>query len=266
MKAFGWAPPEFVHLSIFLKPSGKGKMSKREAAQTLKDGFSIFLGDLQNLGYLPEGVANWIALMGWSYDDRTEFFTLADLIEKFSLERLNPSPAAINFTKLDHFNGLHIRSLSPEDLAGRVRPFLEAAGYSVDPDRLLRIAPIIQERLVTLDDAVQMAGFFFQAEVHPEPADLAGAKMSPAESAAALRRAYDLIAGVDDIKLETVEPCMRLLADELGLSSGQLFGMIRVAVTGQRVSPPLFQSLEIIGKPLTLQRLEQAIVLLNEMA
>ena len=266
LKAFGWAPPEFVHLSIFLKPSGKGKMSKREAAQTLKDGFSIFLGDLQNLGYLPEGVANWIALMGWSYDDRTEFFTLADLIEKFSLERLNPSPAAINFTKLDHFNGLHIRSLSPEDLAGRVRPFLEAAGYSVDPDRLLRIAPIIQERLVTLDDAVQMAGFFFQAEVHPEPADLAGAKMSPAESAAALRRAYDLIAGVDDIKLETVEPCMRLLADELGLSSGQLFGMIRVAVTGQRVSPPLFQSLEIIGKPLTLQRLEQAIVLLNEMA
>jgi len=266
LKAFGWEPPEFVHLSIFLKPSGKGKMSKREAAQAVKDGFSIFLGDMQDLGYLPEGVVNWIALMGWSFDDRSEFFNLADLIEKFSLDRLNPSPAAINFTKLDHFNGLHIRSLSPGDLAGRVTPFLEAAGYSVDSDRLLRIAPIIQERLVTLDDAVEMAGFFFQDKIHPKPADLVGAKMTPAESAAALSRVYDLLAGLDDFQLETVEPRMRLLTDELELSSSQLFGMIRVAVTGQRVSPPLFQSIEIIGKPLTLQRLKQAIALLEEMA
>lgn len=265
IRAFGWELPTFVHLSIFLKPSGKGKMSKREAAQAMKDGYSIFIGDLQDLGYLPEAVVNWVALMGWSFDDRTEFFTLADLIEKFSLDRLNPSPAAINFSKLDHFNGLHIRRLTPDELAVRIKPFLERAGYQVDLELLTRIAPIIQERLVTLDDAVDMAGFFFRDTFGCQPADLVGQNMTPAESARALQRVYELIAGLDDVKLETVEPRMRLLADEMGLSAGQLFGIIRVAVTGQKVSPPLFQSAEIIGKPLILERLKAAIETLEKM-
>lgn len=265
IRAFGWELPAFVHLSIFLKPSGKGKMSKREAAQAMKDGYSIFIGDLQDLGYLPEAVVNWVALMGWSFDDRTEFFTLADLIEKFSLDRLNPSPAAINFSKLDHFNGLHIRRLTPDELAVRIKPFLERAGYQVDLELLTRIAPIIQERLVTLDDAVDMAGFFFRDTFGCQPADLVGKNMTPAESARALQRVYELIAGLDDVKLETVEPRMRLLADEMGLSAGQLFGIIRVAVTGQKVSPPLFQSAEIIGKPLILERLKDAIETLEKM-
>lgn len=265
IRAFGWELPAFVHLSIFLKPSGKGKMSKREAAQAMKDGYSIFIGDLQDLGYLPEAVVNWVALMGWSFDDRTEFFTLADLIEKFSLDRLNPSPAAINFSKLDHFNGLHIRRLTPDELAVRIKPFLERAGYQVDLELLTRIAPIIQERLVTLDDAVDMAGFFFRDTFGCQPADLVGKNMTPAESARALQRVYELIAGLDDVKLETVEPRTRLLADEMGLSAGQLFGIIRVAVTGQKVSPPLFQSAEIIGKPLILERLKDAIETLEKM-
>lgn len=265
IRAFGWELPTFVHLSIFLKPSGKGKMSKREAAQAMKDGYSIFIGDLQDLGYLPEAVVNWVALMGWSFDDRTEFFTLADLIEKFSLDRLNPSPAAINFSKLDHFNGLHIRRLTPDELAVRIKPFLERAGYQVDLELLTRIAPIIQERLVTLDDAVDMAGFFFRDSFGCQPSDLVGQNMTPAESARALQRVYELIAGLDDVKLETVEPRMRLLADEMGLSAGQLFGIIRVAVTGQKVSPPLFQSAEIIGKPLILERLKAAIETLEKM-
>jgi len=111
IRAFDWEEPEWVHLSIFLKPSGKGKMSKRESSSLMKDGYSIFLNELKSLGYLPEAVVNWIALMGWSYDDHTEFFTLDDLVAKFSLDRCNPAPAAINFSKLDHFNGLHIRSL-----------------------------------------------------------------------------------------------------------------------------------------------------------
>jgi len=117
VRSFGWEEPEWVHLSVFLKPSGKGKMSKREAADLVKDGYSIFIKDLRGLGYLPEAVVNWIALMGWSYDDHTEFFTLKDLVDKFSLDHLNPAPAAINFTKLDYFNGLHIRSLPLTELA-----------------------------------------------------------------------------------------------------------------------------------------------------
>jgi glutamyl-tRNA synthetase len=266
LRAFGWNSPEFIHLSIFLKPSGKGKMSKRETAQIMKDGYSIFLGDLQQLGYLPEGVVNWVALMGWSYDDRTEFFRLSDLVEKFSLDRLNPSPAAINFTKLDHFNGLHIRSLDAEDLARRVRPFIEAAGYKTDLDTLRKIAPIIQERLVTLDDAIEMAGFFFREEVEPAPTELIGSKMTVSESLDAVRKAVEVLSALPEITLETAEPPMRLLAEELGLNAGQLFGILRVAVTGQKVSPPLFQSMQIIGKTKVLERLKRAIQLLENVS
>ncbi len=110
-RAFGWKEPIWVHLSVFLKPSGKGKMSKRDAAELIKDGHSIFIKELEQLGYLPEAVVNWIALMGWSFDDHTEFFSKDELIDKFSLERLNPSPAAINFQKFDYFNANHIRML-----------------------------------------------------------------------------------------------------------------------------------------------------------
>jgi glutamyl-tRNA synthetase len=263
--AFGWKQPEWVHLSLFLKPSGKGKMSKRDAANLMKDGYSIFIGDLKQLGYLPEAVVNWMALMGWSYDDHSEFFGMDDLIEKFSLAKLNPAPAAINFTKLDHFNGLHIRNLRREELARRTLPFFEAAGYAVDEKKLAMIAPIIQERLVTLDEAPEKAGFFFQEEVHPAPGELVGKNLTPAESALAAQRAYDLLAGLPEINVETAERPMRALAEELGLNPGQLFGILRIAVTGQSVSPPLFESMEIIGKAKVLARVQQAIGMLESL-
>jgi len=121
--SYGWKQPEWVHLSVFLKPSGKGKMSKRDKELMRLTGQSIFVKDFSELGYLPEAVVNWIALMGWSFDDHTEFFTMQDLIEKFDIDRLNPSPAAIDFKKLDHFNGLHIRALSKKELAQRLIPY-----------------------------------------------------------------------------------------------------------------------------------------------
>ncbi len=265
IRAFGWDVPEFAHLSIFLKPSGKGKMSKREKADVMKDGHSIFVGDLQDLGYLPEGVLNWIALMGWSYDDRTEFFEMTDLIEKFSLEKLNPSPAAINFSKLDHFNGLHIRNLKTADLAERLKPFFENAGYQTDDEMLLRIAPIIQNRLVTLDDALAMAGFFFKDQIQPNPEDLVGSQMTADKSAAAVRRAREMLAGLPTITKDVAEPQMRQLAEALDLSPGQFFGILRASVTGQKVSPPLFESMEIIGKTRVLERLDLAIQLLEHL-
>ena len=265
IRAFGWDVPEFAHLSIFLKPSGKGKMSKREKADVMKDGHSIFVGDLQDLGYLPEGVLNWIALMGWSYDDRTEFFELTDLIEKFSLEKLNPSPAAINFSKLDHFNGLHIRNLKSADFSERLKPFFENAGYQIDDEMLVRIAPIIQNWLVTLDDALAMAGFFFKDQIEPNPQDLVGSQMTADDSMAAIRRARELLAGFPTITKEAAEPQMRQLAEALGLVPGQLFGILRSAVTGQKVSPPLFESMEIIGKTKVLERLGRAIQLLEHL-
>ena len=266
LRAFGWQMPEFVHLSVFLKPSGKGKMSKRETADAMKDGYSIFVKDLDALGYTPEGVVNWISLMGWSYDDHTEFFTLNDLVEKFSLEHLNPAPAAINFSKLDHFNGTHIRVLPQAELARRIKPFFVAAGYTVDDARLLKIVPIIQERLVTLDDCLAFAGFFFQETVQPNPDDLLGSKMSAAESADVARQALKVLETVPEFTKDGLETPLRLFVEGLGLGAGQVFGILRAAVTGQKVSPPLFESMEIIGRQVVLERMRRAVQMLDELA
>lgn len=265
IRSFGWDEPVWLHLSVFLKPSGKGKMSKREAAQIGKSGRSIFVKDLEGLGYLPEAVVNWIALMGWSYDDRTEFFTMPELIEKFDIERLNPAPAAINFTKFDHFNGLHIRSLEVSDLADRIMPSLSSAGYHMDRESLLKIIPLIQKRITTLGEAADMINFLF-LDVHPEPEQLVGKKMSPVESETAMREVHRVLGALPEINPETAELPLRSLADELGLKAGQLFGILRVAVTGRTVSPPLLESMAILSKTKVMERIQNAIVALESIA
>ncbi len=262
-RAFGWQEPKWIHLSVFLKPSGKGKMSKREAADLIEDGKSIFIKDLLELGYLPEAVINWIALMGWSYDDHTEFFTLPDLVEKFSIQKLNPSPAAINFSKLDHFNGMHIRSLAVADLASRLKPFFEKAGYQVDEAVLRKITPIIQERLVTLDDALPLAAFFFEERVFPIVEQLIAKKMDLAGTLEIARKILDVLEAAPDVEVDHVEPPLRELVEKTGLKPGQVFGILRVAVTGLLVSPPLFESMAIIGREKVIERLKIAIALLE---
>ncbi len=263
-QAFGWQQPVWIHPSVFLKPSGKGKMSKRESAEMAQEGQSIFLTDLQALGYLPEAVVNWIALMGWSYDDRTEFFQMADLIEKFSLDKLNPSPAAINFSKFDHFNGLHIRALDTGDLALRLKPYFAAAGLDADDATLHSLAPILQERLKTLDEAPEMAGFFFRNRVSPSLEDLVPKGASQEQARSVAQRALDILEAAPGLDHETVGIPLRALADEMGLKAGQVFGVLRGAVTGQRISPPLFESMEIIGKELVLERVRAAIRILED--
>ena len=262
-RAFGWQQPVWVHLSIFLKPSGKGKMSKRETTQALKDGKSIFIGDLKDMGYIPEGVINWISLMGWSYDDHTEFFTMTDLIEKFSLEKLNPSPAAINYSKLDHFNGLHIRAIEAEDLARRIAPFIETESCVVSLEKLIQAAPLVQTRLATLDEAPKWLGFLFTDTVNPQPQNLVAKKMTAQESAAIAHKALDILKALPSFDRETTQPPMRTLVEELGIKAGQLFHVLRVAVTGQKVSPPLFESMEILGRDTSLARIEAGIAILE---
>ena len=111
VRAFGWEEPEWLHLSLFLKPSGKGKLSKRDAAEAIKDGYSVFVKDMQDLGFIPEGILNWIVLMGWGVPE-DDVLTIRDMVDRFDLAHLTVSPAAINFAKLDHFNGTHIRMLT----------------------------------------------------------------------------------------------------------------------------------------------------------
>ena len=260
-QAMGWDQPKWVHLSVFLNPSGKGKMSKRHAGVK-----AIYVLDLKQMGYLPEGLLNWISLMGWSFDDHTEFFSIQELIEYFSLQKLNPSPAAVDYKKLDHFNGHHIRDLPTEDLAHRMRPFFETAGLAVDDAQLSQITPLVQERIRTLEEAVEISGFFFRDTVKPDPAQLIGKNMTPSESAKAIRQAYQVIEALPSMDIEPLETALRFLADEINLKAGQLFGILRVAVTGQRVSPPLIESMAYIGKVEVLARIERSIALLEAQA
>jgi len=262
IRAFGWEEPLFVHLSVFLKPSGKGKMSKREAVEAIKDGHSIFVGDLQGLGYIPEGVLNWIALMGWGVPE-DDILTLDDMIARFDIHNLTPSPAAINFAKLDHFNATHIRLLQNEDLAARIKPFFQKEQLDVDDTRLLKIVPLIRERLVTLDDCLPFAAWFFKETVEPKREDLIAKNLSSAQSADIARQAYKTLVSLPAINPEIAEPPLRLLVEQLGMSAGQVFGILRVAVTGQTVSPPLFESMEIVGKEKVLARLKKAITMLE---
>ena len=183
VRAFGWEEPVWIHLSVFLKPSGKGKLSKRDAEHAMKDGYSVFIKDMEDLGFIPEGVLNWMALMGWGVPE-DDVMSLDEMVERFSIDSLTPSPAAINFTKLDHFNGTHIRLLPDAELAARIKPFFIKAGYSVNDDLLLKIVPLIRERLVTLDDCIPFAGFFFKDKVEPNPDELIAKGLDAKQSAA----------------------------------------------------------------------------------
>lgn len=263
-RAFGWEEPTWVHLSVFLNPTGKGKMSKRFAQEMALKGNSIFIKDLRNLGYLPEAVNNWVALMGWSYDDHTEFFTTDDLVEKFSTEKLSSKPSAINFTKLDHFNGLHIRNLPESELANRVKPYYLEAGYAVDDAILEQIIPLIQVRLKTLDEAPENSGFFFIEDVSPDKDILIGQKMTDEESAAVLVKAKDILERYPDLETGAAEEQLRSLAEECALKPGQVFGILRSAVTGRKVSPPLFESMAVIGNQKVIQRIDNAINILSQ--
>ncbi|MFQ5942389.1 MAG: glutamate--tRNA ligase [Anaerolineales bacterium] len=254
-EAFGWEQPAWVHMSVLLNPSGKGKLSKRHGAG---GAYAVYPLELKELGYLPEAAVNWLALMGWSYDDRTEFFDMAHLIDKFSLAKLSPSPAAVNFSKLDHFNGLHIRSLEPNVLVNKLLPYFNTAGMSVTDEQLRRVVPLIQERIRTLDEAVDMAGFFFREAFQPDLQELIGKKMTSSESANAIRRSVEVVEELGELDTERLEFSLRELAEELDLKAGQLFGILRIAVTGQRVSPPLIETMELLGKEIVVERLEIA--------
>jgi glutamyl-tRNA synthetase len=254
-KAFSWEEPVWVHLSVFLKPSGKGKMSKREAAQLSQDGYSIFIKDLKELGYLPGAVNNWIALMGWSYDDHTEYFTMQDLIEKFSLEKLNPSPAAINFSKLDHFNKLHIKALSNRELAEKVKPYFEARGIHANLEMLSELSPVINERLVTLDDAVDFCAFIFLDEIEISKESLLIKDKSVSDVYKIADDAYHILDGVESWDVPSLEGMLKGYMEKQGLTPQGFYGFLREAISGQRVTPPLFESMAVLGREKTLERI-----------
>ncbi|HXV42102.1 MAG TPA: glutamate--tRNA ligase, partial [Anaerolineae bacterium] len=256
---FGWEPPVFAHLPLILNPAGKGKMSKREERAPDGKVYPVFVHTFKERGYLPEALVNYLALVGWSYDDKTEIMSREELIERFSLDRVNPSPAAWNYEKLDHFNGLYIRNLPAEALTERLLPFLAAAGLKADRETMLKITPLIQERLTLLSDAPQWVDFFFVDEIPDYDLNLlAPQKMNLADAPNILQHARTVLAQTE-FTHEALDTALRAEAQALGVKPGQMFQPIRVAVCGKMVAPPLFETLEILGREKVLQRIDRAL-------
>jgi glutamyl-tRNA synthetase len=248
-EALGYPLPKFAHVSMILGKD-RTKLSKRHGATSLSD--------YHDSGYLPEAMFNFLALLGWAYNDRTEIMTREEIIERFSLEKVNPAPAVFSKDKLDWMNGIYIRKLGVNDLARRLHPFLEKAGLRADMATVERLAPLIQERIKVLADVVDLAGFLFQEEITYDPQLLIGKKMDAADSLASLRSVYEVLDGLSSFGEEGLESTLRQLTQQLGLKAGQLFGIIRVAITGKRVAPPLFGTLSILGKKRALTRIRKA--------
>ncbi|MGA9350848.1 MAG: glutamate--tRNA ligase family protein, partial [Anaerolineae bacterium] len=223
----------------------------------------VAVHEFRQEGYLSEAMVNFLALVGWAYDDKTEFFTRQELIERFDLAGVSKSPAAFSYDKLEWMNGVYIRQLTQDDLYERLIPFL-ASGLGREEGELRErketreVVPLIQERLKRLTDAVEWVDFVFVDRISYESSLLVGKKMTAAESLAVLRKAQEILAALPDFEEETLETALRALVEELGLKADQLFGIIRVAVTGKNVAPPLFGTLSILGRERVLTRLDDA--------
>lgn len=264
--AFGWDPPVMAHLPIILNPAGKGKMSKRE--QRAPDGhlLPVFVRQFQSAGYLSEALVNYMALVGWSFDDQTEIMTREALIERFSLDRVHTSPAAWDYEKLDHINSHYLRQMTVDDLADRLTPFLEKEGITAGKDRIRRIVPLIQERIVRLDEVVEKTDFFFMDEL-PEydPQIMIHKKGDRDSTLKALEKALTLFTD-DQLEFthDGLSERLREAAKELGLKAGVMFQPIRVAVCGKLIAPPLFETLEVLGRETVMKRVRNAIAILSQ--
>jgi glutamyl-tRNA synthetase len=257
--AFGWEPPVMAHLPLILNPTGQGKMSKREGRAPDGRLLPVFVRTFEALGYLPEAMINYLALVGWSYDDKTEVMSRAELIERFSLERVNAAPAAWNYDKLNHLNGQYIRQLSPEALTERLLPFVQRAGLRADYERLLPITPLIQERIELLSEAPAQVDFFFAAQLPDyDRAELIPKKSDLAATLTALIEAGEILDTVE-FSHDALDTALRAAAERLGLKVGQMFQPIRVAICGRTAAPPLLETLLVLGRETVLQRLGQAI-------
>jgi glutamyl-tRNA synthetase len=242
IRALGVEPPVYAHVSHVLGPDGKS-LSKRHG--------SVTVDEFRHAGYYAPALLNFLALLGWSYDDKTTIMSRDELIERFSLDRVVSSPATFDYEKLDWLNGMYLRALSPDEYAGELVRFLRDEGYDWDETLIRRAAPIVQEKIERFGQFPDFAGFLFR-EVDPDPGSLNGtASVVITAARAELER-------VDPFAAAEIEAALRGVAERLGLSPRKAFEPIRIGVTGSKVSPGLFESLELLGKEETLRRLSVA--------
>ncbi|HLH05973.1 MAG TPA: glutamate--tRNA ligase [Terriglobales bacterium] len=263
-EAAGFKPPQFAHLPLLVAPDGT-KLSKR------KHGPVVSVTTYRDAGFLPEAFINFLSLLGWSPKNDREFLPLKELTELFSLEGINRANAVVNFkepavTPEDTFdpkalwlNGEHLRALPIEALCDRLVPVVSDAGYCVSPEKLLAITRLLRERIRLLNEVLAVGDFFFVDQLPPyDPGELIPQKGDKEMALRALTRAREVLPTLE-FKHDSLDHGLRAAAQELGLKAGQMFQPIRVAVCGKKNAPPLFETLEVVGKPKTLERIEQAI-------
>jgi len=267
-EAAGYTPPKFAHLPLLVAPDGT-KLSKR------RHGPVVSVTTYRDAGFLPDAFINFLCLLGWSpKDDRTKM-SQQELVESFSLEGINRANAVVNFKepattpeetfdpKAVWLNAEHIRGLAIDELSQRLLPIVREAGFDITPEKMMRITPLIRERIKLLRDVLTAADFFFVDQLPPyDPAELIPQKGDAAMAKRVLEKAQAVLANVE-FKHDPLDQALRAAAQELGIKAGQMFQPIRVAVCGRKNAPPLFETLEVLGKDKTLQRIQKALAMVG---
>ena len=242
LQALGAPIPVYAHVPNVNGADGK-KLSKRHGAVTVDE--------FREAGYVPDALLNFLALLGWAPDGETTIMSRDELVERFTLERVGASPATFDYAKLDWMNGVYLRALPADAYADALVAYLRERGFDWDEGLVRRAAPLVQEKIARLGEFPEFAGFLFADELELDPALLDGGGPVIAE-------ASDALAGVEPFEAEGIEAALRGLAERMELSPRKAFQPIRVAVTGSKISPGLFESLELLGRERSLQRLRAA--------
>jgi glutamyl-tRNA synthetase len=241
IEAVGAKVPAYAHVPNIFGGDGK-KLSKRHGATGVEE--------FRAAGYLPEALLNFLALLGWAPDGETTLMSRDELVRRFDQTRVSASPAQFDYAKLDWMNGVYLRELAVEEYAHRLLLWLGENGYDWDAERVAHAAPLVQEKISRLAEFPDFAGFLF-GDVQPAAVDLDG-------GAPMLAAAEEVLASLEPFEADAIEAALRAAADGLGLKPRQAFQPVRVAVTGSKVSPGLFESIELLGRETTLNRLRAA--------
>ena len=239
LRALGAEPPVYAHVPSVFGADGK-KLSKRHGA--------ISVDEFRAAGYVPEALMNFLALLGWAPDGETTIMSRDELVERFSLERVGSSPATFDYAKLDWMNGVYLRGLPPDVYASRLLEYVREQGLDWPAERVRASAPIVQEKIGRLGEFPGFAGFLFH-DVEPDPELLDSRILSAAE---------DALAALDPWQAGVIEAALKQLCEDLGEKPRTVYLPIRVAVTGSRVSPGLYESLELLGREESLARIRRA--------
>jgi len=245
IQALGAEPPAYAHLPLIIGPDGQ-KLSKRFHA--------VAVERFREDGILPDALVNYLALLGWSKDAKTTFLSRPELIDAFDVSHVSRNPAVFDLQKLAWMNGHYIRETPDDRLAPMVGEFLAGDGIEADPETVERAVPLIKERIHTLAEAPPMLGFFFR---EPEPDEKARGMLGP-DREDLLADAISSLEALGDWTTDTIHEALNGVKERQGLSSKQAFQPIRAAVTGTLVSPPLFESMELLGRERSLNRLRHA--------